>query len=85
MDIPAALTLVTIVACLVGMVATRISPDLILLSGVVFLAAIQIITPEAALAGFANTGMLTVAALFVVAEGLHRTGVLVPVVGRVFR
>jgi di/tricarboxylate transporter len=40
------------------------------------LAALKIITPEQAFSGFSNPGVLTIAALFVVAAALRETGVL---------
>ena len=41
---------------------------------VVILAVVRIITPEEALAGFSNTSMLTVGALYVIAAALWETG-----------
>ncbi|MCA9088246.1 MAG: SLC13 family permease [Planctomycetaceae bacterium] len=52
------------------------APDLLFLGAAAVLALSGIITPEEAFAGFSNTGMLTVAAMFVVAAGLRETGVL---------
>jgi Na+/H+ antiporter NhaD/arsenite permease-like protein len=43
---------------------------------VVLLALLEVVTPREAFAGFSNDGMLTVAALFVVAVGLTVTGVM---------
>ena len=51
-------------------------PDALFLGATVSLAAVGIISPEEAFAGFANSGMLTVAFLFVVAAGLRETGLL---------
>ncbi|MFQ5429217.1 MAG: SLC13 family permease [Phycisphaerae bacterium] len=50
--------------------------DVIFLGGVTILGLAGIITPREALAGFSNAGMLTIAALFVVAAGLRETGAL---------
>lgn len=41
--------------------------------------AFKVVTPSQALTGFSNTGVATVAVLFVVAEGIQRTSVLLPV------
>ncbi|RME29295.1 MAG: SLC13 family permease [Deltaproteobacteria bacterium] len=68
------LTLIVIVGALLLMMANVLSPDIILLGGVVVLAAAGILTPAEAFSGFSNTGMLTIAALFVVAAGLKETG-----------
>jgi di/tricarboxylate transporter len=70
----AILTLAVIVGALLLMMANVTSPDVILLAGVVVLAAGGVLSPAEAFAGFSNTGMLTVAALFVVAAGLRETG-----------
>jgi di/tricarboxylate transporter len=53
---------------------TRISTDLALISGVALLMLTGILTPEDALAGLANEGMVTVALLFVVSAGMTETG-----------
>ena len=58
-----------------GLIANR-APDVLLLGAVVILAIVRIITPEEALAGFSNTSMLTVGALYVVAAALRETGAL---------
>ena len=50
--------------------------DAVFLGATVLLAALQIITPEQAFSGFSNPGVLTIAALFVVAAALRETGVL---------
>jgi di/tricarboxylate transporter len=50
--------------------------DVTLLAGTVFLALLRVITPDQALAGFANSGVMTVAALLIVAAALRETGVL---------
>lgn len=78
----AILTLAVILGVLVLMMANVTSPDLILLGGVVVLAAAGVLTPTEAFAGFSNTGMLTVAALFVVAAGLRETGAVQAVTSR---
>ncbi len=50
--------------------------DVIFLGGLTLLGLFGIITPSEALRGFSNAGMLTVAALFVVAAGLRDSGAL---------
>jgi len=57
---------------------TRIGPDLVMLGGLTLLLTAGVLTPEQALAGFANEGVVTVAALFVVAAGVRETGAIVP-------
>lgn len=52
------------------------APDALIVGGVVLFALAGIISPEQAFQGFSNTGMLTVAALYVVTAGLRETGAL---------
>lgn len=70
----ALLTLAVIVGVLIALMLNLASPDLVLLGGVIVLAAAGVITPADAFAGFSNQGMLTIAALFIVAAGLRETG-----------
>lgn len=56
--------------------AKGIAPDAVLVGGVLLVTLARIISPEEAFAGFSNSGMLTVGALFVVAAGLRETGAL---------
>jgi len=60
------------------------APDMAMIGSVVALLAAGILTPEEAFKGMANEGMLTVAALFVVAAAVERTGALATVVDRAF-
>ncbi|MCG8372080.1 MAG: SLC13 family permease [Balneolales bacterium] len=68
--------LAVIITCLVLLITTHLSVDLILLAGLAFLIIFGIVSPEDALAGFSNEGVLTVAALYVVAAGLKETGAI---------
>ena len=54
----------------------RHPPHQILLVGLAFLVVSGVLDPTAAFAGFGNTGLITVAVLFVVAGGLRQTGAL---------
>ncbi|KEA64218.1 Sulfate permease, Trk-type [Marinobacterium lacunae] len=74
METDAILTLCTVGAVLVALAATRIPADLILMAALAFLVISGILTPPEALAGFANTGVITIATLYVVAAGLKETG-----------
>jgi di/tricarboxylate transporter len=54
---------------------TAILPDIILVGGVVLLLVGGVLTPDQALSGMSNEGMITVGVLFVVVAGLQETGV----------
>ncbi|MEX2321194.1 MAG: SLC13 family permease, partial [Saccharospirillum sp.] len=59
---------------LVAMASGRYAPHWVMLAVMIVLSASGILSPEQALAGFSNTGLMTVAALFVVAAGIHNSG-----------
>ncbi|MGD9854319.1 MAG: SLC13 family permease [Planctomycetaceae bacterium] len=69
-------TLGVVGVLLTALIRNAAPPDLLFLGATAFLAVVGIISPAEAFAGFSNTGMLTVAALFVVVAGLRETGVL---------
>ncbi|MBR6030402.1 MAG: SLC13 family permease [Bacteroidaceae bacterium] len=66
--------------CLVFMiwalVANRLKPGLILLTCVVMMLCAGILQPKECLEGFSNKGMITVGLLFLVSEGVRRSGLL---------
>jgi di/tricarboxylate transporter len=76
MSADAWLTLVVLVALFAALVKNVVPADLAFLAASTVLAVFRVITPEEAFAGFANSGMLTVAVLFVAAAGLRETGIL---------
>lgn len=86
MTITAIITLIVLVSVFIVLIKWGRIPDLILWAGVLVLLVIPvrvnnvwhlgILRPEDALAGFANEGVITIAALFIVAAGLRETGFL---------
>ena len=56
------------------LMATRFSPHLVLVGALTVLSVTGVLTAAEALAGFSNPGLITVAAMFVVAAGLHASG-----------
>lgn len=76
MDISAWFTLALILTLFILLLKDSAPPDLAFLGVSALLALFGIISPEEAFSGFSNPGVLTVAALFVVAAGLRATGVL---------
>ncbi len=72
---PMFVMLAVLAGLLYGLVKDR-PADVLFVGAVALLALFGVITPEDAFSGFANSGMLIVAALFVVAAGLRETGVM---------
>ncbi|PXX89743.1 SLC13 family permease [Marinobacter vulgaris] len=52
----------------------RFGPHLVMMGVLIVLSATGIVTADQALAGFSNTGLITVVAMFVVAAGIHHSG-----------
>lgn len=67
-----ALALILIV--LATLAFTRLAPHLVLMAALTILSVTGIISADQALAGFSNEGLITVAAMFVVAAGIHASG-----------
>ena len=72
--------IIFVLLCLAGMVVgliyDRMRPGMLLFSVVVAFLCAGILTPKEALEGFSNKGMITVALLFLVSEGIRKSGVL---------
>ena len=58
------------------LMTTSFSADVIMMGGLTLLLLAGVLTPDQALAGLANEGMVTVAVLFVVSAGLKETGAI---------
>lgn len=76
MTLDAWITIAVIALCFLILVFTRWAADIVLLGGVTVLLLLGILTPESALAGMSNEGMITVGILFVVSAGLRETGAI---------
>ncbi|MBI1374787.1 MAG: SLC13 family permease [Phycisphaera sp.] len=81
------ITLAVLLGVLAMLVASRTSPDIVMLGGLTALLVapykaadgawqVGVLTPRDGLAGFANEGVITIAVLFVVAAGLRETGAM---------
>lgn len=68
------LTIAVTLTVLLTLIFSRVRPHIAMLSGLVVLLLSGVLTPATALAGFSNSGLITVAAMFVVAAGLHASG-----------
>jgi len=72
------LTLATLVATLALLIRGRASPALVVFGAVILLLVVGVVTPAQALSGFSNPAPFTVAALYVVARAVEKTGGLQP-------
>lgn len=59
-----------------ALMTDKLRPGLVLFSAVVLMLCVGILQPKEALEGFSNKGMITVAMLFLVSEGVRRSGIL---------
>lgn len=70
--------IVFVLLALIGMIAAlvwdKMRPGMVLLTVVVFFLCVGILTPKEMLEGFSNKGMITVAMLFLVSEGVRQSG-----------
>ncbi|MBR9800218.1 SLC13 family permease [bacterium] len=71
-----ALTLLLVFGAVVALMRSRMGPDLVLMGTLTFLLLAGVVDVDRALYGFSNQGLVTVAVLFVVAEGLNQTGAI---------
>lgn len=69
-------TLIILAICFALLARSRIAPDLILMAGLTPLLVVGVITPQQALSGFANEGLVTVGTLYIVVAGLKETGAI---------
>lgn len=67
-------TIAVTLAMVIAMARGVADPDLLLLGGLTLLVTVGVLPLERAFAGFANEGVLTIGALFVVAAGVSETG-----------
>ena len=68
--------LICLAAMVVALIYDRMRPGMILFSVVILFFCAGILTPKEVLEGFSNKGMITVALLFLVSEGIRKSGVL---------
>jgi di/tricarboxylate transporter len=73
------ITLAVVVLVLATLVRGRISPAVVVFGGAVAVLVLGVIDPEQAFSGFSNSAPITVAALYVLAAGIEKTGALTPV------
>ena len=76
MHFSAIFVIIILVCMIAALIKDRMRPGLVLLSGAVVFLCAGIISPKEMLEGFSNKGMITVAMLFLVSEGIRRSGLL---------
>ncbi len=77
------IVILALVWMLAALVRDRMRPGMILFSVVVFFMCCGILSPKELLEGFSNKGMMTVALLFLVSEGVRQSGCLAPIIRKV--
>ena len=70
------IVIAVIIAMIIALFKELMRPGLVLFSAATVLLALGIINDKEALAGFANKGMITIAILFIVSEGVRQSGIL---------
>jgi len=81
---PAQFALAVVGLVFVLLMLTQITPDVILIGAVTLLLVSGILTPQEALSGMSNEGMITVGILFVVGAGVRETGAVDFIASRLF-
>lgn len=76
MEYRAVFVIVVLVFVILALIKDRMRPGLVLLSAAIVFLCAGILTPKDMLEGFSNKGMITVALLFLVSEGVRRSGLL---------
>ncbi|MDO8145052.1 MULTISPECIES: SLC13 family permease [Isoptericola] len=79
MTLDAWLTLAVVLAVLATLVRGRVSPAVTVFAGAVAVMILGVVPAEDAFSGFSNAAPITVAALYVLAAGIEKTGALTPV------
>lgn len=76
MGIDGIIVLVALAAMLAALIADKMRPGMVLFTVLVVFLCCRILTPKEMLEGFSNKGMVTVAMLFLVSEGVRQSGAL---------
>ena len=70
------IVLLALIGMLAALIMDKMRPGMILFSVVVLFLCTGILSPKEMLEGFSNKGMITVALLFLVSEGIRQSGAL---------
>ena len=77
--------LLALLGMVVALALDKMRPGMVLFSVVVLFLCAGILTPKEMLEGFSNKGMITVAMLFLVSEGIRQSGALGQVIKKLLR
>ena len=77
-------TLGVLALVVAGLIREIAGPEILVMAGLLVLAAAGILTPEETFSGFANPALAAVGALFIVSAGLRETGAIEAAVVRLF-
>jgi di/tricarboxylate transporter len=72
---PLIITWLVLAAAIILLLSERLRPDLVALLVIVALGATGVLTPQESFSGFSRSAVITLLAVFILAEGLQRTGV----------
>ena len=73
-------TLAVVIATVLALAREWVAPSIAVVGAMVVLLVTGVVSPQQAFAGFSNPAPITVAALFVLARAVEKTGVLLPLV-----
>ena len=77
------ITLLLLIFMIWALIRDKMRPGLVLFTVVVLMLCFGILSPKECLEGFSNKGMITVALLFLVSEGVRQSGMLERIVHRI--
>ena len=76
MTVEIVITLAVVFGVLVLLTASRLETDVVLVGAMIVLTLSGVLKPDQALQGFASSGVMTIAALYIVVAGLRETGAM---------
>lgn len=74
MPLDALFTIFILISVVIALATNKVAADLVLMAAVTLLIISGILRPEEALVGFSNTGVITIATLYIIAAALIETG-----------
>ena len=76
MEADAAITLITLLLFIVGIISGRVPVDVALMTAMVVLIISKVVSPEEALAGFSNPAIFIIACFYIVSAAVRESGAL---------